>query len=251
MPVAWSRQHVSGFTEGLLRLLYPPACAYCGNAVEDESLCLTCQARLADGPEDRSCWRCAATVGPHAGTSKGCDQCTGERFAFEQVLRLGAYENDLKTACLRLKSLSGMRLGRALMQQMVLAHEKRLRDLGAEMVISVPLHWTRRLSRGYDQSAHLAEALATRLTLPVERRTLWRARRTPHQASVPFSERRRNVRDAFRARPNARVAGKSVLLVDDILTSGATCHAAARALKSAGARQVYVAVLARAASTSR
>jgi ComF family protein len=120
-----------------------------------------------------------------------------------------------------------------------------LREAGADVVIPVPLHWWRRFRRGYNQSEALASRLAYRMRLPCRPGWLRRIRHTPQQTAQTPSERRENVRGAFRARSWARLRGKVVLLVDDVLTTGTTCNEAARALRGAGAAQVVVAVLAR------
>jgi ComF family protein len=120
----------------------------------------------------------------------------------------------------------------------------RLRALAAEVVIPVPLHWRRRLARGYNQSEVLARALAGALGLPCRPVWLRRVRPTPQQTRQTPAGRRTNVRGAFRCRPWARLRGRTVLLVDDVLTTGSTCDEAARALRAAGAVRVVVAVLA-------
>ena len=117
-----------------------------------------------------------------------------------------------------------------------------LRGLGADLVVPVPLHWWRRWTRGFNQSDCLARALASRLQLRC-RRWLLRIRYTPKQTAFAPSARRDNVRGAFRTARSADVRGKTVLLVDDALTTGSTAHEAARALRAAGASRVVVAIL--------
>ena len=114
-----------------------------------------------------------------------------------------------------------------------------------DIVVPVPLHRRRARSRGFNQSELLARAVARPLGLPLACRVLRRARDTPAQSALPAAARRRNVRGAFRCR---RLAGEHVLLVDDVLTTGATAEAAARALLDAGAARVEVLVLMRAAT---
>jgi ComF family protein len=129
--------------------------------------------------------------------------------------------------------------------------EARLRKFAADVVIPVPLHWWRRWNRGYNQSEALAIMLALRLKLPCRPGWLRRIRHTPEQTSQTPSERRENVRGAFRAGSWASLRGKRVLLVDDVLTTGSTCSDAARALRKAGASQVAVAVLARSRNSGK
>ncbi|MFO0945051.1 MAG: ComF family protein [Planctomycetota bacterium] len=247
------------FARGALSLLFPLACDFCGDDLQVSSvphsprdrLCSTCREKILATSSARACHRCAATLGPFGGSSKGCDLCWRERFAFEQVIRLGRYEDELAHACLALKRFSGYRLGRTLAELLVEARRLEIDSFRPDCVISVPLHWTRRLVRGYDQSATLADEVARVLGIRRDRESLHRRRATAYQASLSPTDRRKNVKNAFDAKPNARLVGARVLLVDDILTTGATAHHSAAALRGAGASCVAVAVLARGENAPR
>lgn len=112
----------------------------------------------------------------------------------------------------------------------------------ADIVVPVPLHRTRLWRRRYNQSAELARALCTQSGLDMEPRALARTRATRPQVGLTASQRATNVRGVFRVPPDRRIAisGRAVLLIDDVLTTGATINAAAQALKRAGAAQVLV-----------
>jgi ComF family protein len=118
-----------------------------------------------------------------------------------------------------------------------------VRGLGITAVVPVPLHWRRRWSRGYNQAGVLAAAWANALGRPLEGRWLRRRRPTEFQTSLTKTARHDNVRGAFSVRADSAIRGASLLLIDDVLTTGATASEAARALKQAGAKQVVVAVL--------
>ena len=117
----------------------------------------------------------------------------------------------------------------------------------ADLIVPVPLHYTRLVARGFNQSAWLAQAIGRAGGRPVSVDALKRTRRTPSQAGLSSRGRRRNVSGAFvvHARALKRIQDAQVLLVDDVLTTGATLNACARALKRAGARQIDVLLLAR------
>jgi ComF family protein len=119
-------------------------------------------------------------------------------------------------------------------------------SLAVDCVVPVPLHWLRRWRRGYNQSSSLALGLSSRLGLPLQNWWLKRIRNTPSQKALSRTARQENVRGAFQVRSSAACKGRSILLVDDVVTTGATVHEAARVLRAAGAGRVVVAALARA-----
>jgi ComF family protein len=115
-----------------------------------------------------------------------------------------------------------------------------------DRIVAVPLHWTRRVKRGFNQARGMAGELGRAVPAAprVDRRTLVRTRPTAHQTGIPAPRRRRNVRGAFRVRRGTDLDGETVLLVDDVMTSGSTVAECARVLKRAGAADVYIAVAA-------
>jgi ComF family protein len=172
--------------------------------------------------------------------------CRQNPVSFEAAVRLGPYVGALREAVLRLKSARNEGLAELLGERLAERQGERLRGLGADAIVPVPLHWRRRLGRGYNQSAAIAHGLGARLGLPCRYLWLWRVRYTPSQKTVAGAQRWDNVRGAFQVRPGLRLGGLHLLLVDDVMTTGATASEAARALLEGGAARVSVAVLARA-----
>jgi len=121
-----------------------------------------------------------------------------------------------------------------------------LSGLGADMIVPVPMYWTRRLRRGTNSAELVAWCLGRKLGLPVRRRLLVRCKNTKPQSELSPKKRFRNMRGAFRVRSQRGLHGARVLLVDDVLTTGATGSEAAGVFKKAGASMVAVAVIARA-----
>jgi ComF family protein len=175
----------------------------------------------------------------------GCSACRNRTLGFDAVIALGPYEGALRELCLRLKHERYAWLAPWLSELLIEARREALASLPADAwVVPVPLHWWRHWRRGYNQAEALARGLAGRIGLPL-RRGLRRLRATMKLAELSPTERARALHGAFRARRSPGLARSTVVLVDDVLTTGATCGAAARALKHAGASQVVVIVLAR------
>jgi ComF family protein len=238
---------VRDLARGFLHLVYPGACAVCTRPLGDApgDFCPDCRAALLDDPHP-TCPRCGSTLGSNLPPGDDCSHCRGESFAFERVLRLGPYEGLRRDVILRMKHLHSEGLAEAVGELWSAHAAGRLRAVGASVVVPVPLHWWRRWRRGYNQAAVLARALASGLQIPCRERWLLRVRATPFQSDLPPSARRANVRGAFRAVANPHLRGQTVLLVDDVLTTGSTASEAARELRAAGAARVVVAVLAHA-----
>ena len=191
----------------------------------------------------RYCGRCSAPVGPYLDCRDGCGHCRDDRFAFETVIAIGEYVGALRQAVLAAKAGGGRPAAAWLADRLWDRRGDELAGLGRCLVVPVPQHWTKRLAASHNAAESIAGRLAGRLKAPVAASILRKVRRTPAQASLTPSGRRANLRAAFQARP--RVAGHRVLLVDDVLTTGATADRASRALLAAGASGVTVAVVAR------
>lgn len=205
---------------GLLALLYPGACAACGRAlpVDQGYFCAGCLQSITQD-DKATCPRCASTVGPFTPLEGGCPECRDSVFHFDGAFRLGPYEGLLRELILRMKHSSGETLAEVLGIVWAEAARERLLAAKVDAVVPVPLHWWRRLRRGYNQSETLARALASALRVPCRPRWLRRIRATPMQTLQTPAGRRENVRGVFRARTRPELRGRTVLLVDDVLTT--------------------------------
>lgn len=230
----------------LLDLVFPPRCVARACRRAGHWLCQDCLDRVRPLP-DLHCPRCAEPWPREAGL---CAACRADAPDFSGAFCLGLYEGPLMDAVHALK-YRGLRavarpLGAAMAQAMLWADWPPsvpgvTRPL---QVLALPSHPRRVLRRGVDHSAALAGALSTSLGWPLAPRRLHRRRATADQVGLGIHERRANVADAFASGP---WEGESLLLVDDVLTTGATARAAAAALKRAGAGGIWLATLARAA----
>lgn len=230
--------------KALIDFVYPPACVVCGADAAGD-VCSTCRAELMPRQEPR-CPRCAGRIGAQPLQPDGCSSCRDVRFHFDAVFTLGQDDGALRLAIRRIKRAGheplALVLGDLLYQQAGAA----LAAWRPDVTVPIPMHWLRRLVRGVNGPELVAERLAQRLRVPCEPRLVRRRRYTRPQGSLPPGERLKNVRRALSLGKGYDVRGTRVLLVDDILTTGATANAVAQLLKHAGAAAVATAVLARA-----
>jgi ComF family protein len=171
-----------------------------------------------------------------------CGVCRRKPQTLDRVWTYGPYAGNLRQV-IHLLKYDGMRplaqlLGERCARQSDAAQQ-------ADLIVPAPLHWTKRLERGFNQSLLLAQAVARRQALPCVPRALRRKRATPPQAGLSGVQRRAGLRGAFAAKREL-VEGKRILLVDDVVTTGATLEACAKALRRAGAVRVTAMAAARA-----
>jgi len=239
---------ISQLSSGILDLIYPPVCQLCNGpqpAGKNDSFCEAClkQLNLLMGEQ---CRRCAARFPRVNPSSIDCHICHDEDYAFSQALAWGHYDSALRNIVLRIKEQRSESLAHHIGLHFARQFQQELNAWPIDAILPVPLHWTRRLWRGYNQAEVLARAIAKHPHKPYRSHWLWRRLQTPLQASVTPTQRRKNLRQAMTARLPKRCQGQHVLLVDDVMTTGATADACARALLAAGAGSVKVAILARA-----
>jgi ComF family protein len=235
-----------------VNLLFPPRCAACQADLPDDAdhllLCQTCTESLAPA-EWPGCRRCGALLAKNpAGAIPECTFCQDVPLRFDAVFPLGGYDGPLRDAVLRTKRLSQEGVSMALGKLLAQRRGGLLADFRPNFIVPIPMHWWRRLGRGVNSPEILARCLGQYLKVPVLGQALVRCRNTRPQKDLLPSERFQNLRGAFRIRrqQQARLRDSRVLLIDDILTTGATSSEAARVLKQAGAAAVAVAVVAKA-----
>ncbi len=228
-------------------LVYPPQCLACGGEFVEPGpwrFCELCRFELGVFAGS-TCDRCGAPRPFEMPGAKGCGHCFNQRFRFDRAIALGPYDGLLRDLVLATKRPQGetktIGLGHLLME----SRGEELRNCHIDVVCGVAMHWRRRLRRLACGPALLAESMARELRVPYAATLVTRRRSTVPQFQLPRSQRRQNVRHAFAMGRGHRLNAAHVLLVDDILTTGATCSEIARVLKRGGARRVTVAVLAR------
>ena len=234
----------SGF-ETFGDLLWPPRCLVTGAPIQRAGA-ITPEAwgalRFLGDPQCAACgWPFEAVLGPDS----LCAACEAKRPRVTRTRAALAYDDASRQMILRFKHAAARVAVTTFASWMARAGGTLLDE--ADLLIPVPLHPRRSLTRGYNQSAWLATSLAQRTGVPVMADCLLRKRNTGSQAGLSASARLRNVAGAFVANPSrvARLEGRRVLLIDDVRTTGATLDACALALNRAGAANVDALCLAR------
>lgn len=228
----------------VLALVFPSPCPGCGLDVD----------RPTRGPLCHACWTalprhhggaCACGFPLPADVAGPCGRCRRGLTTFARGASLGPYEGTLRLLVHELKFRGRRRVADRVAEELLAMSGVRATLTGADVLVPVPLHPRRRRERGFNQSGLLARALARPLGLRVAEDALARRQDTPPQTGLTAAQRRANVALAFVVRRRAAVAGRIVVLVDDVLTTGATARACARALVAAGAAEVRLVTAAR------
>jgi len=221
--------------------LLPNVCTLCGQAGQEHlALCVDCHKDLKF--IGNSCLQCSLPI-EDTDTSIVCGQCLQQSPAYDRALCLFTYEAPTKQLIQALKfhkklghaRLLGTLLGTAIKQQS---------DKLPDCILPVPLSRKRLRERGFNQSLELARPVSRALNIPIQHRLLERVRDTPPQSQLKLKERHKNIRLAFQA--GQHTIPDHVAIIDDVMTSGSTCHEVAQTLKQAGAKRVDVWCVARA-----
>lgn len=212
----------------LAHRLLAPACVLCGAAATIEGLCGGCKEDLPR----LSAVRCPYCALPTP-AGETCGHCLASPPAFDRVACSLAYAYPASALVIGLKYRRGLAFARPLAAGLASALEQ---EPYPDLVVAMPITPARLAERGFNQAAELARLAASEFGLQADVSLVRRTRESAPQATLPWKERARNVRGAFEC--NADLQGKTVAVVDDVLTTGATLNALARVLKQRGAREV-------------
>jgi ComF family protein len=245
-PIESARAGLGRLARTALDVVLPPQCLSCKSVVaEPGAVCAACWSRMRfiAPPQCACCGIPFENIAPPEGTL--CGACLAERPGFVRARAAFRYDEGGRGLILAFKHGDRTDAAPAYARWLLRAGGELVAD--ADLIAPVPLHWTRLFARRYNQAALLAEAVGRLANKPVIPDMLLRRRRTPSQGRMSRAERLRNVRGAFAVANRCRhgLKGRRVLLVDDVMTTGATIEAAVAALLRAGAGAVDALTLAR------
>lgn len=246
-PLANTVKGLRGWVEAALALVYPEVCQLCGQARAAPAqgfVCPDCQAQ-ARFIEPPLCERCgrpypASVTGPFE-----CADCLDSGWAFRNARSAVVAQGSVLEAIHRYKYARALWLEPFLAGLLIRRAAPVLATEPWDALVPVPLHPTRQRQREFNQAERLAERLSQATHIPVNRRWLRRVAPTATQTLLTRRERLANVRAAFAMRPGARLAGQRLVLIDDVMTTGATTGACAATLRAAGAAEICVWTVAR------
>ena len=230
--------------QGLNQLFWPAVCINCRQSIceTDRSLCKECWDELLACTGGDYCPRCGRDASRYALVDGVCPDCQGKEIHFDEIARSGVYAQSLQRMILAFKnSRTELDLTLGFLGNSALQGSGFVKAI--DFFVPVPLHWSRRLARGYNQSLILVK----KLKQPEAKinTDLVRIRRTKFQPTMASpAARARNVAGAFAVRKGHEFTGRKICLVDDIKTTGATLNECAKTLKEAGASKVFALVLA-------
>ena len=251
-----SRRGVRGWlaeaSDAVVSVFFPAGCRICDKLLVRASRVPFCEECLDsfEAPAEKKCEVCGQALGwftQREGEPLLCRACQQKTYAFERARSYGVYDGALVRAILLLKWERMEPLGEWFAERLAEMVRREAGVLTADVVVPVPLHRDRERQRGYNQASLISKPLARKLGLPHRAVLLMRTRPRPDKQVLSLEERWESVRGAFATRAGRQVDNKRVLLVDDVMTTGATLDACARALLESGAKSVLGLTIARAA----
>ena len=225
----------------MINFLYPPICPICGARIEEpHCLCADCYNHLNFITEP-CCQICGRPFEYKGLNDLICGACMKKAPAFSMARSVLEYDDFSKQLILAYKHGDRTDLTPLLIKFLLQADNVIFKDI--DVIIPVQLHWTRFLKRRYNQSSLLGKALGKKLKIPFRSKYLKRIRMTESQGTKNHREREKNIRNAFQVSNPVAIRGKNILLIDDVMTTGATTKECAKILKKAGAKDIKVITL--------
>lgn len=243
---------IRDYIDAVVDLVYPRHCYSCDNTTDsraEQYICGQCRTSIKTCAANR-CSRCGLPIGPYiTAPDTGCISCRDVKLWFDSVHCVTEYSGVIRALVHQYKYNRKEALAIPLSNFITESLDVSKLFGAADLVVPVPLFWKKRIRRQFNQSETLAKRLAKHYSVPISATNLRRIRNTSTQVNLSRIQRSVNVEGAFEVRSPERLLGKSILLVDDVMTTGATASECARTLKDNGARSVSVVTLARTTMT--
>lgn len=243
--------------KSLSNLLLPPTCVVCEIQLDPDQwlrICDTCQQKLAFISQTE-CAKCGAQIAGTSGATKqdknipqrvdDCQYCRQVSFPFSTVTCLGNYQGALRDLVIQMKRSERdavtIQMGQWLGDRLI----KSKFSTEIDAIVPIPMHWSRRLRRGFHVAGLLAIGVARMTHIPIRDKLIYCRRATQKQGTLTTRQRFQNVKNCFAMRHPGISRGQKLLIVDDVMTSGATAVQASKTLLQGGANEVHVAFVAR------
>lgn len=242
---------VSNAVGSFLGLIFPSRCLICEAPLHPMRECPLCpehlrQIRVVEPPV---CSRCGRKMSGKSVEALVCAECRSRTTYHDSGYSACAFADPLREL-IHLFKYRKKRYLASFLARLLVDYLREHPDIsGYDAIIPVPLHWRRRWTRGFNQALDLARPLSKHFGIPVMKGNLRRVRYTKPQVRLVSKERESNIRNAFRTRSPTQLAGKRLILLDDVITSGATLNECSRVLKRAGASWVAIVTLAQASGS--
>lgn len=228
------KKRAKNFIDTLMCVLFPRRCALCGSVTEiDKYICDDC--KNAKRPSGKVCKKCAHSP-------DNCE-CKGKIYDYKELCAAYYFNGSIATGIVRFKNSGFTELKTAFAHEMSKCIKERYADIHFDCITYVPLHKSRLKERGYNQAKLLAQEISKELDIPLDD-LLIKVRNTKSQRSINQNERKGNLRAAFDLALDKDVKDKTILLIDDVKTTGSTLNECATTLRAYDAKAVYTAVIA-------
>jgi ComF family protein len=224
----------------IINLVFPVYCLICKKQLfyqVNTYLCDTCRKDLVL-ISGKVCNKCGRPF-----INGICGICKEKQFYFSKARASGIYDGGVRECIHFFKYKKKTYILNTLFEVFLLPNS--LDFLACDLIVPVPLHWIREYSRGFNQAELIGKKISKRFNIPLSKTGLKRTKATPSQTGLSLKERARNIKGAFSVRNSQKLNGKRILLVDDVMTTGATVNECSRVLLQAGAREILVYTLAR------
>lgn len=234
------KKQMSRLVAAVLDAVYPRTCPVCRDVVtpKGEMICPGCREHLGYVTEP-SCMRCGKPIASEQ--EEYCTDCAKKKASFERGFAVFVYDDVMQQAVADFKYRNRKELADFFAEEMAKVYRRKLQRLNIEALIPVPVHVSRRRYRGYNQAEVLSEALTKLVGIPTRKDLLVREKQTTPQKELDAAERLKNLEQAVRLDVEAmKTLPKTVVLVDDIYTTGSTAEACSRVLLRGGVKKVYI-----------